>query len=836
MPPLIVFVLAIAVYVPSLDNGFVSWDDDHYIYNNRQLVHPDGLNDIWTNTKTTKFEALKNSTHQYYPLLFTMFWVEHQIYHHLTDELLFSLPAERTSDLKPGKLTPELEKEFSSREIDIPRKSRVHVVEPDRRWLIAPIKGKGFHDPEARTPREGFGVRLEDGRLNVYSSDPAIFEEAGEAWVHHSVCAVLHAITAVIMLLLLQRLGVNVWVAWVVAALFAVHPMNVATVAWATERKNILSLLFYMLAVMCYLRHRRTGSWLVYLGTFIFFQAALFSKTVALTLPFVLFLTDFLLDRRWSLGRLMLRGAPLLVIAIIALLPTLTMKDGWDWRHTLGIILPMVVCGIGAAFADQQLSRRLSVKSFFGLVPTAVMFVVALGATLLLGERWDAGAIAVRFAPLWVIVALIFVIDRVSGGRLDIQSLLRLAPLLVMLVLSADTTMHMEDRARTVPLEGFGQRPFVAAASVWWYVLKLIVPIFQLPINELWNPFPFDHTRWRPGGEAIWWVPVFGVLLAGWALFRWRKKLPPLFYWGLGFYLVTQLPMMGWKNINFFQFAFVAEHYAYNASIGVFLMFAVSLDLLRRWLGGSRGTLIVTGVVCAALAAYGAKTVVYSETWKSAETFWLTTLEGNPRCWAGWYNLGNKYRRAVTTSNEEGKREDAKRQRQKAIEFYKKAIEHHPRLTLAYRQLISLLVNEKRYPEAREYCDKVQPIMPYLAYLYRGVMDEREKQWEDGAKQYKQAARWATTIDERKDVMRGAGRCLKWAQQWQEAVEIYQQLLELQPKGSFVIHYSLGFCYYHMAELKPAEVEFRKALKFRPNDAKTRKYLELVENRSVPRP
>lgn len=832
--PIIVFGLAIVVYLPSLSNTFVSWDDDHYIYDNRQLVHPNGLNDIWTNTKTTNFkkEGLKDSTHQYYPLLFTMFWVEHQIYHRLHDELLFSLQAEHAKELDKGKFPEALRQGFADHDIPIPKGTSVFVVEQGKRWLVSRLRpGQKKHFYSADT---GHGVRFEDGELNIYSSDPAVFEYDNEAWGIHAVNTVLHGITVVVMMLLLRRIGVSVWIAWAVAALFAVHPMNVASVAWATERKNILSLLFYMLAMLCYLRHRRTGGWMAYLGTFVFFQGALFSKTVALTFPFVLFITDFLIDRRWGLKRFILRGAPLFLVAVMAFAPTLLLGknagEGWRWVHTVAILSVLIVVGVVVVFADRQLSQRLSLKGLRRLVPTLVMFVVALGATLLLGERWNVGAILTRFSPLWVLVAVIFLIDRASNGRLDTQSLLRIAPLLVMAVLSADTTTHMEDRQRLVPLMG-AQRPFVISAAAWFYVLKLLVPIGQLPICALWNPYPLDPDRWIPAGDWMWWIPLVGVLAVGWALFHWRKRIPPLIFWGLGFYLITQLPMLGFKNINIFQFAFVHEHYIYNGGLGVLLVFVVLLDMLRKRLGDARkGTLVVTGLICAALVGYGIKTATYSKVWATAETFWLTILDkdANPECWAGWFNLGNQYRRESLLYARDDDREKAKEYVEKATKFYEESIRAKPNLVQAYDTLLRILISERRHEKAEEYCDLLKGTNSYLGHYFHGMLRARQERWEEAAKEYMQALRYRCTKTERRDTINRTAGCWIKLKRWDDAVAIYKKFLQFSPKGSYRVHFNMGVCYFQLNRLDKAEAHFLKAKEFRPGDRQVKFHLKQI--------
>src|SRR6202035_3601264 len=74
---------------------------------------------------------------------------------------------------------------------------------------------------------------------------------------HHLVSVLLHAANAVLLFLLLQRATEFRWRSLMVAALFALHPVNVESVAWAAERKNVLSMLFFLLALHAYVWYTR---------------------------------------------------------------------------------------------------------------------------------------------------------------------------------------------------------------------------------------------------------------------------------------------------------------------------------------------------------------------------------------------------------------------------------------------------------------------------------------------------------------------------------------------------------------------------------------------------
>jgi hypothetical protein len=111
---------------------------------------------------------------------------------------------------------------------------------------------------------------------------------------YHVVNLVLHVANALFVWLLLKRLQVGG--AWIAAVIFALHPVQVESVAWISERKNVLSGLGYLLALAGYLRFEdsRGRGW--YAGALVLFLAALLSKPVTCTLPVILLIL------RWQRG------------------------------------------------------------------------------------------------------------------------------------------------------------------------------------------------------------------------------------------------------------------------------------------------------------------------------------------------------------------------------------------------------------------------------------------------------------------------------------------------------------------------------------------------------
>ena len=115
---------------------------------------------------------------------------------------------------------------------------------------------------------------------------------------HHLDSVLIHALNAVILFLLLAWLTRRVEPSLLVAALFALHPLNVEAVAWVAERKTVLSTLFFFLTIAAYSWYTRNPNWRRYLLVAFLFAAGLMSKPMVITLPFVLLLLDY-----WPLGR-----------------------------------------------------------------------------------------------------------------------------------------------------------------------------------------------------------------------------------------------------------------------------------------------------------------------------------------------------------------------------------------------------------------------------------------------------------------------------------------------------------------------------------------------------
>jgi tetratricopeptide (TPR) repeat protein len=119
------------------------------------------------------------------------------------------------------------------------------------------------------------------------------------AGAHHLVNLGIHGLNSVLLFLLFATLTGTTWRSALVAGLFALHPLHVESVAWVSERKDVLSTLFWLGAVFAHARYARGGSWWAYGASLLMLALGLMTKPMLVTLPFVLLLFDV-----WPLRRI----------------------------------------------------------------------------------------------------------------------------------------------------------------------------------------------------------------------------------------------------------------------------------------------------------------------------------------------------------------------------------------------------------------------------------------------------------------------------------------------------------------------------------------------------
>jgi tetratricopeptide (TPR) repeat protein len=137
-----------------------------------------------------------------------------------------------------------------------------------------------------------------------------------EAKPFHVFNLIFHLIATLLVFVFIKLLNGESVVAFITSLLFAIHPMHVESVAWISDRKDLLCTIYFVGALCVYLLYIKKGGTKFYIFTFLLFIAALLSKAMAITLPFVLLVIDYFKDRKIS-QKVIVEKIPFLVLSVI---------------------------------------------------------------------------------------------------------------------------------------------------------------------------------------------------------------------------------------------------------------------------------------------------------------------------------------------------------------------------------------------------------------------------------------------------------------------------------------------------------------------------------------
>ena len=329
---------------------------------------------------------------------------------------------------------------------------------------------------------------------------------------YHLTNIALHTANAFLVWKLLARLNLR-W-AWLGGLLFAVHPLAVESVAWASELKNTLSLLFFLLSLLALIDHdeEKVG----YVRSLLFYTLALLAKTSVLMLPAV-----FLLHAWWKHGAITSR----------------------DLKKTIPFWLVAIVLGL--------VTMHFQTDAYYE---------------------------------------------------------------------SADT------RARTLV-----ERCFQSGAAFDFYLGKFLWPSPLMPIYPRWWPASLSLSQLLA-------LPLTVFLFIGLGMNCRRTWCRPLLL-GLGFFALTLLPVLGFADMTYLKFSWVADHLVYLPMIGLVGLSVAGLESLSTKLFPTARILLI-GAITIVTAALAWNAHTYAARFADEQKMWAYNIRLNPSAWAAHNNLG----------------------------------------------------------------------------------------------------------------------------------------------------------------------------------------------------
>ena len=501
---------------------------------------------------------------------------------------------------------------------------------------------------------------------------------------YHLVNLLLHIGCVVLVLKILRFLRVPG--AELAAMIFALHPVNVETVAWIAERKNTLSGIFALAATLFYLKFDESRSKQTYALAIGLFLLGLLSKTAIVTLPLA-----WLVIFWWKRGAI-------------------------SWRRDV--------------------------------VPSIPFFFLAAVAGLV--TRW--------FENTGI------------GYKATILNLSLL------------------------------DRCLIAGRAFWFQLETLLWPsnlIFVYPRREI--------------NAAVWWQYLFPLAVLGllgilWNLRRWSRA--PLA--GVLIYILLLLPSLGFLNIYFFIYSFVADHWQYLACLGVITPCASGIVLLagrlKRWQALLEpATMLLLGGVLFVL------TWQQSRMYTDIETLYRTTIARNPACWMAQVNLGNILYQANRIPE--------------AMALFKQALRIKP--AVGYYSVGNALVLKGRTSEAIDQYKEALQIDPADAEAHNNLGSALllTGRTSEAIEQFEQALRINPDYSKAHN---NFGNALVQTGRASEAIEHYKQALRNNP-NSVDAHNNLATALAQMGRNAEAIEQLQAALRINPNDVDARNNLEKLE-------
>jgi len=536
---------------------------------------------------------------------------------------------------------------------------------------------------------------------------------------YHLDNVLLHGLNAVLVWIILLRLRVPG--AFLAAAVFAVHPTHAESVAWVTERKNVLSALFYFLSLLSFIgffglsraqekasSSRPAENRLHYYAGLAFFLCALASKTTAVTLP-----------------------------------PALLLLLWWKNGH---------------------ISRR-------ELLLTAPLFLLAAGAGLVTVyiEKYPGGA---------------------SGDEWTMTAV---------------------------------EHVLLAGRILWFYAGKFIWP----------DPLTFIYPRWEIN-QADWTQYLFplGAIAAAAALLGLRKRIGRGPLAALLFYAVNLAPVLGFLDVYFMRFSYVADHFQYLAALGpAVLLSASAASVKRRALPAAAAAVLIPAMM---LLTYRQSAI-----YESSDRVWLDTLSKNPYAWLAHNNHGvhlvgrslveraiPHYRMALRIKpdypeghNNLGSALASLGKRTEAMEQYREAIRLRPGYSEArYNYGVSLAAVGRPAEAAAQYREALRIDPDHLSARNNlGLALASLGRTREAIDQYRQAPFSPESRNNWGVALASQGR-------YEEAAAHYREAIRLNP-GYSEAHNNLGLVLSALGKNAEAASEYMEALRIKPAYPEARNHL-----------
>jgi tetratricopeptide (TPR) repeat protein len=307
---------------------------------------------------------------------------------------------------------------------------------------------------------------------------------------------------------------------------------------------------------------------------------------------------------------------------------------------------------------------------------------------------------------------------------------------------------------------GVAKRLIIASKAVWFYAAKLLWPV----------KLAFVYPRWEVQADSFpSWLPLAGLVAVGMVMWVWRgQRRVQAMLFGVGFFVAALLPVLGFFDVYYFRYSYVADHFQYLACIGL-ISLAVSAGTAICERAGQWGRNLGTLAAAIVLLILGVCTCERARSYQNLETLWRDTLAKNPNAWMAHNNLGA----LLQLSGRETE----------AIEHYEQSLQINPRNAEAHNNFGNVFLLEGKVSDAIGHYEQAVRIKPDYAEAHYGL-----------------------------------GLALARLGRVQEAMGHYEQALRIKPDYAEA-HYELGLALAQLGRMPEAMGHWEQALRINPDYA-----------------
>ena len=595
------------------------------------------------------------------------------------------------------------------------------------------------------------------------------------AWGHHLTSILFHGLNAALVFLAFRALTGALWPSLVVAALFGLHPLRVESVAWLSERKDVLSTAFWLLAMLAYaayVKSLRPGlpagglrflSNRYYLLTALCLALGLMAKPMLVTLPLVFLLLDFWPLRRTALLPPDEEKTPFAPTPPPQPIPTAIESCGRSAKSAAFSPSPPAVGGEGRGEEGRFSSVLPSPR------PAPHSFLAGRGSQ----PARDATLISTTAQPMRPLI-------------------LEKLPLLALVVASSVITFLVQRAGGAVsPLTGL-PLPARFANALVAYVRYLAKAVWPTDLAVLY-PHPGHWPVAAVAGSAA-------LLLALTVGALWLRRRQPWLAVGWLWYLGTLVPVIGIVQVGIQS---MADRYTYVPMLGLAVAVVWGAFHLAARSEGWRGALAILTVLYAALCLVLTREQIAF--WRNSETLFRRTVAVTKNNYLAYNNLGFDF-------STQGRLEEAR-------EMYEKSLAINPNYEEARNNLGYALAKLGRPAEAIPHYEAAIRLKPKLAEAHNNLGNALADLGRPG----EALACYQRALEinpDHADAHNNLGIALAMQGKFPEAIEHLEKSLRLKPRNASA-HGNLGNAYAVQRKFDDAAKHYAAALELNPQDAQT---------------